>query len=1084
VHELAHKICPQCDARVLDEHRFCPACGSDLAGVVAHDGDPYLGVVIEDRYRIAELLGIGAMGRVYRAEQTTLRKPFAIKILSPQLTNDPDSQVRFANEAHNCASLNHPNVVSVVDYGRTRDGITYLVMEYIEGRSLEQIIFDEFPLARERIGDLTLQILAALAEAHGLGILHRDLKPENILVQSLRTRGELLKVLDFGIAKLMDDAPNARARPGLTSQGVVCGTPEYMSPEQACGLNLDQRSDLYAVGIILYQMLTGRPPFESEVAVEILHRHIHEQPKPPSEVLGQAADPLERVCLRALAKERDARFADATEFREAVVEALRGSTASLCSNCNSQLRPADRFCHSCGTAVPSEESSPLPRVQRRSTRALRQATGEATAEVLLRALPSRLVGEAAAALISAGERQLETPRPGLQAQVIAGGAGSGKSRLLDELADLAEQYGWRVVSSRSEPTGAMTALWPIRLAVATMLGFDPRNPSPGEINRAANLAGLSYEALPGLQELFGVGLGSGVSNQAMEYAVRRRECFTSAVQALTESGRGQPLLLVLDDVDRWDAPSRRVLQQLVRARAEHPLLVLVATAEEQRDWLRSPVVGLPRLDAQELRTWADGLAHGDSALAARLAGYAPLTPFELELALRSMPAAGSSIDFDTAIKAWLSSLAANERQVLELASVLGESFDYDDLDALRACDPNGQVGHLRQHLISLEQAGLLRNLTELSWTFRSRRVQEWVSASIERERMRHLHREAATRSEAAQQSPTVRALHLLRAQPSKVRDTSGRVQAVELIEALREAAVSAISAFDDLKAVRLLRTAIKACRRLDDNDRLTHEAHLIAELVDPFCFTDRVDEAIDTLRKVLRTGQAAELESEMQRALGRCLARKRDWAGAIEAYQRALGPLIAQGRRAALLELYADLGRAHANLGKLERGIAELNEGLDMCTLGDGPRATVDVSMWRYLLTLAELHERGDPGQPSAGAKLRNARIWADHALFQAERRSEDLGQMRAHETLGRLLRGLGQPMLAEQHVGRGLELSRKLGDRRTSAELLLLRAELRNAAGRPDEARRCLDEALRLAELLEWERGTKRAREGLASLS
>jgi serine/threonine protein kinase/tetratricopeptide (TPR) repeat protein len=1085
VHELAHKICPQCDARVLDEHRFCPSCGADLTGVVAHDGDPYLGVVIEDRYRIEELLGIGAMGRVYRAEQTTLRKPFAIKILSPQLTNDPDSQVRFANEAHNCASLNHPNVVSVVDYGRSRDGITYLVMEYIEGRSLEQIIFDEFPLTRERVGDLTLQILSALAEAHGLGILHRDLKPENILVQSLRTRGELLKVLDFGIAKLMDDAPNARARPGLTSQGVVCGTPEYMSPEQACGLNLDQRSDLYAVGIILYQMLTGRPPFESEVAVEILHRHIHEPPKPPSEVLGQAPDPLERVCLRALAKERDARFSDATEFREAVVEALRASSASVCSNCSSQLRPADRFCPSCGTAVPNEDSSqPVPRVHRRSTRALRQATGEATAEVLLRALPSRLVGEAAAALILAGQQQLEQPRPGLQAQVIAGGAGSGKSRLLDELADLAEQHGWRVVSSRSEPTGAMTALWPIRLAVASMLGFDPRNASPGEINRAANLAGLSYESLPGLQELFGVGLGSGVSNQAIEYAVRRRECFTSAVQALTESGRGQPLLLVLDDVDRWDAPSRRIVQQLVGARAEHPVLILIATAEEQRDWLRSPVVGLPRLDAQELSKWADGLAHGDSALAARLAGYAPLTPFELELALRSMPAAGSSVDFDASIKAWVSSLAGNERQVLELASVLGESFDYDDLDALRACDPNGQVGHLRQHLISLEHAGLLRNLTELSWGFRSRRVQEWVSASIERERMRHLHREAATRTEAAQQSPTVRALHLLRAQPSKVRDNAGRVQAVELIEALREAAVSAISAYDDLKAVRLLRTAIKACRRLDDDDRLKHEARLIAELVDPFCFTDRVDEAIDTLRKVLRTGQAADLESEMQRALGRCLVRKRDWAGAIEAYQRALGPLIAQGRRAALLELYADLARTYASVGKLERGLAELTEGLDMCTLGDGPRATIDVSMWRYLLTLAELYERGDPGQPAVGAKLRNARIWAEHALFQAERRNEDLGQMRAHETLGRLLRGLGQPMLAEQHVGRGLELSRRLGDRRTSAELLLLRAELRNAAGRPDEAHRCLDEALRLAELLEWERGTKRAREGLASLA
>ncbi|PRP91740.1 Serine/threonine-protein kinase PknB [Enhygromyxa salina] len=1045
---------------------------------MALEGDPYIGVVIEDRYRIDQLLGSGAMGRVYRAEQTTLHKPFAVKILSPQLTNDPDSQARFANEAHNCASLNHPNVVSVVDYGRTPEGITYLVMEFIEGRSLEQIIFDEYPLSRARIADLTLQILAALAEAHGLGILHRDLKPENILVQSLRTHGELLKVLDFGIAKLMDDAPNARARPGLTSQGVVCGTPEYMSPEQACGLKLDQRSDLYAVGVILYQMLTGRPPFESEVAVEILHRHIHEQPKPPSEVVGQSPDPLEAVCLRALSKERDARFADAAEFREALVEAARSGTQTQihCASCGAQMRATDHFCPACGSAAPDQQVlPPVRRVERRSTRALRQATGEATAEVLLRALPSRLAGEAASALIAAGERQLEQPTVGLHAQIIAGGSGCGKSRLLDELADRAEQHGWRVVSTGCEPTGAMTALWPIRVAVAELLGIDYGVASPGEINRAANLIGLSYEALPGLQELFGVGVNTGIGSNAIEYAVRRRECFTSAVQALTETS-GQPLLLVLDDVDRWDGPSRRVLQQLLRASSSQAILVLVATSEEQRDWLRSPVVGLPRLDAAEIHAWAEELAHDDSPVPARLASHAPMTPFELELALRSLPAEAEAIDFDTAIKTWLAGLAGSERQVLELLSVLGERADFDDIDALRASDPAGQPGELDHHLIALEQAGLLRPIGEHTWAFRSRRIREFVGKSIERERGRHLHREAAIRSESAQQSPTVRALHLLRAQPNRVRDTSGRVQVVELIEALREAAVAAIAAFDDPKAVRLLRTALKACRRLGDDDRLQHEAHLIAELVDPFCFTDRVDEAIDTLRKVIGTGQAAELESEMHRALGQCLVRKRDWIGAINAYQRALGPLIAQGRRPALLELYSDLARAHANAGAVERGLEELNEGLDMCTLGDGPRALVEVSMWRYLLTAADLHERT--------GNLREARVWAEHALFQAERRNEELGLMRTHEVLGRLLRQLNQSVLAEQHTGRGLELARKLGDRRTSTEFLLLRASLRDAAGRPDEARRCLDEALRLAELLEWERGIKRAHEGLDELS
>ncbi|MFO7566722.1 MAG: protein kinase [Enhygromyxa sp.] len=1074
MHEQAHKICPQCEARVIDAHRFCPSCGSDLAGVAARSGDPYLELVIQDRYRIASLLGTGAMGRVYRAEQTALGKSFAIKILSPQLTNDPDSQARFANEAHNAASLNHPNVVSIVDYGRTGDGVTYLVMEYIEGRSLEQIIFEEFPLARERVADLTLQILAALTEAHGLGILHRDLKPENILVQSLRTHGELLKVLDFGIAKLMDDAPaGGGARPGLTSQGVVCGTPEYMSPEQACGLKLDQRSDLYSVGVILYQMLTGRPPFESEVAVEILHHHIHEQPVPPSEVLGGEPDPLEAVCLRALAKNREDRFADAAEFREAVVEAARiGSHTQLhCASCGGRMRAVDRFCPACGTPAPDPSAAAVPRrVDRRSTRALRQVSGETTAEVLLRALPSRLAGEAATALIAAGERQLESPKPGLYAQVLTGPPGAGKTRLLDELADRAEQLGWLVLSAGAEPSGAMPALWPIRQAIARLLEVDPLAASPGEIGRAANLVGLSYEALPGLHELFGVGVAAGTSGTTVEHAVRRRECFSSTIQALLEGAGGRALLLTFDDVDRWDAPSRQILQQLVRSQAEHPVLILIATSEAQRDWLQSPVVGLPRLEPQEILDWATSLTDAQSSLPQRLASHGPLTPFELELALRSVTAPDQAVVVEQAVQTWLAALAAPERQVLELCAVLGERAEYDDLALLRSSDPAGQGGELVAHLAALVQAGLLGEVGERSWAFRSRRIREHLLETLEPTRARHLYREAAIRTELAQLSPTVRALFLLRAQPARVHDTVGRLQTVELIEALREAAVSAVATFDDVKAVRLLRTALKACRRLPNEDRLHHEAHLIAELVDPFCFTDRVDEAIVTLRKVLGSGRTSELESELHRALGQCLTRKRDWQGAIAAYQRALGPLIAQGRRSALLDLYADLARAWAASGKPQRALAEFNEGLDMCTLGDGPRAAVDVSLWRYLLVAVELHERAKD--------LRIARTWAEHALFQAERRNEELGQMRSHEALGRLLRALGQPTLAEQHIGRALEFARKIGDRRTSADLLLVRGELRDAAGRADEASRCAEEALRLARLLEWQPGIERARE------
>ncbi|MFV8751233.1 protein kinase domain-containing protein [Nannocystaceae bacterium ST9] len=1035
------------------------------------EGDPYLGLLIQDRYRVDKLIGAGAMGRVYRAEQTALHKPFAVKILSPQLTNDPDSQARFANEAHNAASLNHPNVVSIVDYGRTRDGVTYLVMEFVEGRSLEQIIADEFPLARGRVVDLTLQILAALTEAHGLGILHRDLKPENILIQSLRDRGELLKVLDFGIAKLMDESPNAGARPGLTSQGIVCGTPEYMSPEQACGLKLDQRSDLYAVGVILYQMMTGRPPFESNVAVEILHRHIHELPKPPSEVLGGDPDPLEAVCLKALAKERDHRFANATEFREALIEATRAVTVDLqCKHCGEPMRASARFCAGCGTPAPDAKlASGQRRPTPHSTRALRQATGESTAEVLLRALPRRLAGEAANSAIAVGEAHLGNSKPGLRAQVIAGPAGSGKTRLLDEAASRAEGRGWMVVAAGAEPTGAMTALWPIRIAVAKLLHLDHQTLGPADLQRAASLAGLSYDALPGLSELFGFGAGA-----AVEYAVRRRECLTSAVQALVESGH-EPLLLIFDDVDRWDAPSRKIVQKLVRAQAKRAILVLVGTAETNRDWLHSPVVELPPLGAAEIQTWADSVSRPNSPLAARLVSHAPLLPFELELVLRCLPNANTKLDVDASLTGWLSRLAGPERQVLELASVLGEQFDWDDLESLRAVDPLGQRGVLDHHLAGLQQAGLITPLGERGWVFRNRRIREHVLGTLDRQRSRHLHREAAQRSQRAQTSSTVRALYLLRAQSSRVEDAAARVATVELIEALREAAVSAVASFDDPKAVRLLRTALKAARRLPFKDRQLHEANLIAELVDPFCFTDRVEEAIATLGTLLEDQHPPTTESELQRALGRCLVRTQDWTGAVAAFQRALAPLIAQGRRQALLELYADLGKAFEQSGKRSRALAELGEGLDMCTLGDGPRADVDASMWRYLMTIAEIHARaGDD---------RNARIWIEHALFQAERRREDLGLLRCHHTMGRLLRNVGQPMLADQHFGRALEAGRKLGDRRTCAEVLLDRADLRRAGHKPDDARRLAEEGKRLAELLEWQRGVDESDALLAKL-
>jgi serine/threonine-protein kinase len=1066
VQELAHKICPACSTRADVEHRFCPTCGGDLSEVEGREGDPHLGRVIAERYRITDSIGAGAMGQVYKAEQIALHKPFAIKILHPHLTNDPDSQGRFAAEAHNAATLSHPNVVSVVDYGRTADAVTYLVMEFVEGLSLEHIIQEQYPLARDRIIDLCLQILAALAEAHGLGILHRDLKPENILVQQLRTHGELLKVLDFGIAKLMDNAPG-QARPGLTGQGVVCGTPEFMSPEQARGLKLDGRSDLYAVGVILYQMLTGRVPFTSESAVEILHKHIHDAPIPPSQVVGSSPDALEGVCLRALAKNREDRFASAEEFRDALVAVARQSDAVLrCSACSAEMRNDDRFCATCGTPAPKRtEVVPSPRRPTRLSEYSLPAQGhEQTAEAVVRAFPLPLTGRSE--LHDRARRRLADPRPGVAAWLLAGPPGIGKTRMLEEIAALAEPLGWRTLAIGAEPTGAGPALWPIRHVIAAALELDPADVTTHALARAANVAGLSYEVLPGLAELFRL---VGPAAEA-EYAVRRRECFSACVHTLVACGRNAPLLLVFDDIDQYDSASRQILQRLVRMDGRSPIQVLLASSETDFAWIRAEVEILTAPSPEDVRALVADVAtaaNAHSTLPARLAELAAPTPLHVELLLR-LVALGQPVsrgaDSRELVRARLAVLSPAERQVLDVATILGERFAEDDLAQLCAADPGAPTGfEYDEALARLHVTGLLVISGRGERAFPHALVRDVVYGLLTDPRRRSLHAAAAARSAVALRSNTVRAMHLLRA---------GAPGAVEVLDA---AADDASASFDDRKAGSLLRAALRAAASEADVAPPGREARLTARLADTIRFTRSKDDAVSLTRSALDQSRDPLAQATLQQALGRALLSAGQPSQAVESFQRALGPLIGQGRPGAILELYADLAAAYTAVGDADRAARELAEGLDMCTFGDGPRAAVDFPLWRYLLTTAQHLRRRQ--------QLREARTWVEHALYQAERRSDQLGLLRAHSEMAWILREAGQATLAEQHLSRALEHARYFGDRLTTAEILLERGRVRAARGQIEDAHRSFDEALRLSQALEWQTGMQHAQRALDTL-
>ncbi|MBW2735672.1 MAG: serine/threonine protein kinase [Deltaproteobacteria bacterium] len=287
--------------------------------------DPFIGTLVDDRYRVLERVGQGGMGVVYRVEHTRMGKVAALKILHRRLCNDPTILKRFKIEAEAISRLNHPNIVQVFDFGQVSE-TPYLVMEYLHGESLGAILRRDGPLSLRRSIPLFVQICDALTEAHELGIVHRDLKPENIQVSRTRAGKAHLKVLDFGLAKIIETAQSK----GDSVAGGLVGTPYYMAPELIRGQSVDHRSDIYAMGAMIYRVITGKHVFNANSPLGVLTRHITEDPVPPSETapdLGISAE-LDSVVAQALAKLPDERFNTIVEMRQALVGAVN-RTSSL-----------------------------------------------------------------------------------------------------------------------------------------------------------------------------------------------------------------------------------------------------------------------------------------------------------------------------------------------------------------------------------------------------------------------------------------------------------------------------------------------------------------------------------------------------------------------------------------------------------------------------------------------------------------------------------------------------------------------------------------------------------------------------------
>jgi eukaryotic-like serine/threonine-protein kinase len=1028
------------------------------------------GTTLADKYRLVSLLGSGGMGVVYQAEQIGLGRSVAVKLLRRDLIATRFEW--FRAEAMAASRINHPHAVAIYDFGITSHGIPFLVMEHLRGRALATLI-EEGSLTTDRIATIGAQVLSALAEAHHCGVVHCDLTAENVIVDRLREGDDFAKVIDFGLARLFDHA---------VRESRLVGTAEYMAPEQIRGDLIQPATDLYAVGILLYEMVVGRTPFAGASLPVILEGHLTATPASPHQIVPQCPPALGELILAALEKAPERRPTNAGEMRTRLLAVLgergRAQEAARSGRTFIGLPPAvapalsphrpvapARATLATGTgkqqALARQVAPPPRRTDRLTVEVAALAAPGRTAQSPFMGRTSEL--ESALVFIRAGDAEGGTGG----ALAIVGPTGVGKARLALELSRRLGPVAKTFVAA-ADPSGLSSSWYPILHLLEGVLGLEP----PFDLNllrRAVARAGLPDRDVPGLAEVF------GISNPAegLELAVRRREAHAAVVRVLTAAQRRFPrLLYCLVDWDEFDQPSRDAVRSLVEATRDATGVRVLVTSRDVPDFA-ARVIQLSGLDSGPARDLVTALAGGEHAIPdpATVTSLTAGSPAAIEqlagwIARGDSPAGVPALLVDL-VSVRINRLDVSARRVLQAVAVHGSvaprwvveaSLTPEELVALS--DPAWQTG-----LLMVDAATL---------TIPSELVASVVWACTPADVRRRLHRRALD-SLASQASSGILAHHA--------------EQAGEIKRAYRfymAAAADAVRRFDDRGAARWYGRAAAMARELETRgvpgapaelvDALLHLAEVLRIAGDARVAAGALEEAERHQRTDRQRALGERTHGMLELAVG-------DTRAAVARLQAAAGSALRAGDREALCQIYLDLAQALDRSGRAAEAIAELAQAIDVLTLGEGlERATGPERLWRVGLALAE--------RLAAAGRLAEARQAAGQALSFATQGGWPWARGRLFAILADLSEQVGDRAAALRYRASAIEEMQILGDRRTTAELLIAtaraarsRKEAGDAEPSPDEWAADPNETIRMAGRLAaevgWREGMEMSKNG-----